>query len=130
MKLFLVDDDEPSLVFLTQQLSHGQQREVKSFRTGGEALRAFKKQAPDVVISDWYLRGDMLGSELAQGILKEHPKAKIIFMSGVVSELMMKEVRALGGFPVIEKGRDLMEAAQSLDQMLSEQKINSIKVAG
>ncbi len=50
--------------------------------TAGEGVWLGLAKRPDVVVSDWFLRGEMHGGEVCRRILATWPDMKIIMMTG------------------------------------------------
>jgi signal transduction histidine kinase/CheY-like chemotaxis protein len=94
----LLAEDDPSLrtslrITLTRLGYH-----VLETPNGVKAMEVWKENR-DVVrllLTDMVMPGEMTGDALAQGILKENPKLKVIYMSGYSAEAASK------GFPLKE----------------------------
>lgn len=82
MKLLLVDDN-PDDLFLTRRELAGVGHEVITCRNGKEALETFKRERPDLVLTDIFMSG-MDGFELTEAIQKAAaPRWQpVVFLSG------------------------------------------------
>ena len=82
MKLLLVDDN-PDDLFLTRRELAGVGHEVITCRNGSEALETFKRERPDLVLTDIFMSG-MDGFELTEAIQKAAaPRWQpVVFLSG------------------------------------------------
>lgn len=81
MKILVVDDDALITLSLKTILEAGGNVEVLAVgNSGAEAIELFDKFLPDVLLMD--IRMDkMTGLEAAEVILKNHPDAKILFLT-------------------------------------------------
>jgi FimV-like protein len=74
-QVLLVDDDAALLELFQEELPrHG--LEVRTARSGDEALRRIEADAPDVVVTDIHMRG-MSGVELAKRAIELRPDVPI-----------------------------------------------------
>jgi CheY-like chemotaxis protein len=81
----LVVEDDDALRRLFSQALRSQGYEVEEASTGFEAVEAFYRQCPDVLLSDLVLPGPN-GQELARRCRARCPDAILIFMSGYAGE--------------------------------------------
>jgi DNA-binding NtrC family response regulator len=113
--VLIVDDEVSVLRSLTAALSqYG--FAVELAQSGIEGIETFGRRREDIafVLVDIVMPG-MLGTEMAQKILKMDPAAKIIFMSGYPQA--EPEAKAKLRFPFIEKpvhAHDLLVKIESL----------------
>jgi len=83
-RILVVDDDEPTRTMLVRALTaHGYI--VDQAATGGEAVEAFGRTCPDVLLSDLVMPGPN-GQELASLCRARCPDALLVFMSGYTEE--------------------------------------------
>src|SRR4030065_170245 len=93
MKKILVADDELLILYALSRALQGAQTEVKTVRTGKDALREIKDHSYDLCILDIYLP-DMVGLDLVDILNKTAPATKIIVMTASeVDADMMKTIR-------------------------------------
>src|SRR5690348_1070857 len=103
----LVVDDEPSLRQLIARQLRSEGYTVLEAGYGMEALRVARSSAKpiDLVLSDIVMPG-MIGTELAQRLVDEHPGIRVVLMSAhTVSELAAPLGRP-GSIPVLSKPLD------------------------
>jgi CheY-like chemotaxis protein len=79
-KVLIVDDDAPSLNALTELVKRLGYQTLSTERPA-EALRHYNEWEPDVVLMDRSMP-EMDGITCLQMILKDHPDAKIVIVSG------------------------------------------------
>lgn len=76
---------------------------VASVSSGEEALQYLKQTAADLIILDMILGKGMDGLETYKRIAADHPKQKIIIVSGFLDPERSKELRKLGATGLIQK---------------------------
>ncbi|MGD8228079.1 MAG: response regulator, partial [Desulfobacteraceae bacterium] len=79
-KILLVDDEEGIRKVLSISLSDSGYH-VFTAKSGEEALKIFKEQAPPIVMTDIKMPG-MDGIELLQKMKQENPDAEVIMITG------------------------------------------------
>lgn len=77
----LVVDDELALLKLLKALLNGAGFHVLTARSAGEALEMCRRTKIDLLLVELSMR-DVTGPELARGIVKLAPDARVLFMSG------------------------------------------------
>lgn len=99
----LVDDEESIIKICTRALE-GLGYDVVSTLNSHEALELFRSSPDDfdLVITDMAMPG-MVGSELAEEILKIRPDAKVIICSGYSEKLEKEKIRGLRVSAFIDK---------------------------
>jgi two-component system response regulator HydG len=80
MKILIVDDDSVMLSLMERMLS-GESYRVKTATNVEEALRAYRRFEPDLVITDIQMPRQS-GLELIKGIRTLKPSVNVIYMSG------------------------------------------------
>ena len=83
-RILLVEDDEEAVRMLGIALREAGY-EVASAATGQLALAEVAKRAPDVILLDLYLSGDMIGGEFLGQYRRAGGRAKVIVISGAAS---------------------------------------------
>jgi DNA-binding NarL/FixJ family response regulator len=116
MRILIADDDlmlAATLADMVEKCGH----EVSGFaRTGVGAIRAYGEQRPEVVLMDFSMTG-INGANASRMILSQHPRAKIVILSGFLSkeDLSLVECGAVIMEPKpIDTGR-LREILDDLD---------------
>jgi DNA-binding NtrC family response regulator len=82
--IFVVDD-EPMLLELAMVILEPLGYQVTTFRDPQQALRAYGKSPPDLLITD-YAMHEMNGLALLEGCRKIRPTQKVLLISGTVDE--------------------------------------------
>jgi DNA-binding NtrC family response regulator len=77
----LIVDDDPQILGLVEKMLRPQGVVVLSASRASEALRIFEEHAIHVLISD-VLMPEMDGGKLAERLLKLHPEARVLLISG------------------------------------------------
>lgn len=81
MRTILIVDDDPQILRLVEKMLLARNVNVLSAPRPAEALRICEQQAVDLLISD-VLMPEMDGNKLAERVLKLHPEASVLLISG------------------------------------------------
>ncbi len=111
--VLLVDDEEDFLTLLVERL-RARQFDVRSARTGAEALDELGQRVADLVVLDVRLPG-MGGLETLQHIKRDHPDVQVIMLSGVVDAKLADRARQLGAMDYQTKPVNLPELLNGID---------------
>ncbi len=98
MRVLIADDQKSvgtTLAALVEQCRHVV---VEVVGTGLEAIQAFTRHRPDVVLMD-YSMPRLNGATACRNILSRHPEAKIILVSG----MRTAEIEHAGAFAILAK---------------------------
>lgn len=91
VKKILVVDDEEVIRQLAQLILEKSGFQVFTAPNADDALVLFSKEKPfDLIISDILMPGSMNGLDLVKRIRKEHPRQKVIMISGYQDESVSK----------------------------------------
>ena len=109
-KVVLVDDEREYVETLSERL---QMRDMgtNTVYDGKEALSVLDKEEPEVMVLDLKMPG-IDGMEVLRHIREEHPKVKVIVMTGQGSEEDKESCMKLGAFAYLEKPVDVEVLAQ------------------
>ena len=91
----LIVDDDPQIPRLVERMLGGRKVNVLTAPRPSAALEICQREAVDLLISD-IVMPEMDGIKLAERVLKLHPNAQILLMSGEVKEA-----------PVLSKSRQV-----------------------
>lgn len=108
MKKILVIDDNPVVRNTLGRILQGASYEVISAGDGRQGMAAFRKEQPDLVITD-IIMPEQEGLETIRQILSERPDAKIIAISGggrMGSTDFLRIARKVGATEVLPKPFD------------------------
>jgi len=123
MKMLLIDDDEwirDSLCIYFESRGCN----LKVLETAEEGVEALKKQAYDIIITDYRLPG-MDGLEFLRRIQDSHPQAMKILITAYRSEDVLSKAIRIGIHDFIDKPFTAKTIEDSLSRLLQEQKRNS-----
>lgn len=112
-KSILLVDDEPDIISELSQFLEHHGYDVLTAANGKEAVSAYKKNKPDVIISD-YRMPVMNGFELMLKIKGINKNAKVILMSAVVDLDPFVMVKDSSAYDFIQKPIDLQELLKLL----------------
>ena len=103
MRVLIADDDKAvgaSLAVLVERCGH---EVIEVVGSGFDAIRAYTRVQPDVVLMDWAMPR-LNGGTAARMILAKDPAAKIILISGLAAP---EKMEAAGACAVLPKPVDL-----------------------
>jgi two-component system, cell cycle sensor histidine kinase and response regulator CckA len=116
----LLAEDDPSLrISVRKILSHLGYRILEA-PTGVKALEVWKQNRNDVrlLLTDLVMPDGMTGKELAQSVLQENPKLKVIYMSGYSAEVAGKDFPLKEGVNFLTKPFKSAKLAQTIRENL------------
>jgi CheY-like chemotaxis protein len=99
MSVLVIDDDPDVRTFMAAALEEQGYR-VRQASDGHHGLAEIERETPDLVILDFIMPG-MSGAEVASRILEEHPRQRILFVSGYSETEAVK--RTAPDAPVLAK---------------------------
>src|SRR6476619_6552636 len=83
MRVLIADDQRSVGTTLADMLAHAEHEVVEVVGSGLEAIQAYEKHKPDVVLMD-YRMTRLNGATACRNILAKHPAARVILISGWV----------------------------------------------
>ncbi len=117
----LVVDDEEAMARALEELLDSLGFEARSATTGREAIDAFRKNRPDLVIMDRNMPG-MDGVVCMEHMLRVDPRARIILLSGYDQDgphgIDTRTRRAVAGY--LTKPIDMAELSRLLEDLLED----------
>ena len=115
LKLLIVEDEKATRKGLLAHIDWGRFgiTEIAEAADGLEGLATAKQMRPDIVISDIRMPG-LSGIELAQRLVAELPKCRIIFLSGHSDKEYLKAAIRFGVVSYVEKPIDLHELQEAI----------------
>jgi len=113
--VLLVEDDtklRESVRMALSQLGYA----ILEAPNGADALEIWKKNRHDIrlLMTDLAMPGGMTGKQLAQRILKENPKLKVIYMSGHSADVVGKDLPMAEGVNFLAKPFQVHKLAQAV----------------
>ena len=94
-KILIVDDSKFMRMFIVNILKKNKYSNLIEAGNGEEAIIKFKKENPDLVLLDIILP-DITGVDVLREIKKFNSKAKVIMVTAVGQEIILKECDNLG----------------------------------
>ncbi len=119
-KIFLVDDDRMFLQALGKALSDNKKLDLIYFHTGEECLKSIneKRQAPDVVVLDYYLDSGiasaMNGVAVLKKIKKISPDTEVIMLSSQDNMNITLATLKNGAYDYVIKGESAFLKVENL----------------
>jgi len=119
LKRILVVDDEEDLLELVRFNLAKEGYAVTCVTSGEEAIRAVRRDAPDLVVLDIMLP-DINGKEVCQRVRKDHPaeEVKIICISGMVEEDKIADLKTAGANDFLHKPFEVDQLIERMCRML------------
>lgn len=113
----LVVDDEPGVRKLLRSLLEESGYQVFDACQGSEGLSIVRSMRIDLVITDLFMDVHN-GLETIQDLHREHPRVKIIAMSGAVNDNYLRIARVLGADQFVAKPFSSEHLLQTVDQLV------------
>jgi len=109
----LIADDQKAVgATLAALVCHCNHEVVAVVESGLEAIQAYNRHHPDVVLMDYWM-SKLNGATACRNILAKDPAARVILVSGVMSPLT--ELSGSGAVAVLSKPINLDRLEQALD---------------
>jgi CheY-like chemotaxis protein len=84
MRVLIADDNKAVAQTLSDMISQSNHEVVEIVGSGLEAIHAYERHKPDVVVMD-YMMGGLNGLTACRNILAKNPEAHIILVSGALN---------------------------------------------
>ena len=110
IRVMLADDHPIVMTGFAMSLEAAGMQVVGQAKTPSEAVALYAAQQPDVVILDMRFGTELTGLDAAQSILKDDPRAKIIFLSQFDQDSLIKETYRMGAHAFVTRS----DGSQSL----------------
>lgn len=101
MRVLIADDEREFARTLAEMVRHGGHEVVDVVHTGLDAIRAYRRHKPQVVLMDFKM-SRLNGLTACRNILSEDPKGRVLFLSGL-SEYRDLAPEWSGAFAVLQK---------------------------
>ncbi|WP_310604708.1 response regulator [Anaerosporobacter sp.] len=117
MNILITDDEETTIRGIRKMVKWEQigVTKVMEASSGEEALITCKTSKVDIVISDIRMTG-MSGIEMAKNIREQYPLCQIIFMTGYVENVYLKEAIDLEVVSFLEKPIHIKEMEEAIQK--------------
>lgn len=111
-KKILLVDDEPSCTFFLGTFLQEEGYDVQTSGTGIGAIEIGKSFNPDILVTDWMLKDEKNGLDVAEELLKLNPNLGIIFITGMAADALEGKLGNIPTYKILEKPLDLDQIAQ------------------
>ena len=118
----LLVEDEPVLRNSIRKTLAQLGYQVREAPTGVEALKVWQEHREKIhlLLTDMVMPGGLTGKELAERLLQENPKLKVIYMSGYSLDLTDPNLALKAGVNFLNKPFQIQQLAQTLRARLDE----------
>lgn len=118
MKKILIVDDSPFIRKVLRETLHRNYKTVEA-DTGTKAIKKFKEEKCDLVLLDIIMpEGEEEGLRVLKIIKESDPKTKVVMLTAVGQDLMIKECKKLGVKDYIVKPFDEEEVVKVVEKYL------------
>jgi two-component system, NtrC family, response regulator HydG len=114
LQILVVDDDAENADALAELFSSENHRVIVAY-DGNEAVEAFKSYEVDIGFFDVMMPGKN-GVESFLEIRKQHPDARVYFMTGFSAEDLLEKAKGHGALGVFGKPTDPAKLLEALDR--------------
>ncbi|MGC9943460.1 MAG: PAS domain S-box protein [Verrucomicrobiota bacterium] len=118
----LVVEDEPTMRSAMRITLSRLGYHVLEAATGAEALAMWQQHREEIrlLLTDMVMPGGMTGRDLAQQILQQDPKLKVIYASGYAAEIAGQDLLLKAGVSFLAKPFQTQKLAQTIRQCLDQ----------
>ena len=120
----LVVDDNPEVRTMLEDVLNSLGYGTRTAADGAAAVRAVLAEAPDVVLLDVYMPG-LSGVGALPTIVALAPHAKVIMISGVANEDVLKRALAFGAHDYITKPFEISNLSRSIETALAMRRLET-----
>ncbi|MEY2486258.1 MAG: two-component system, chemotaxis family, chemotaxis protein CheY [Verrucomicrobiota bacterium] len=115
MRVLIADDQKGVGATLASLVSHCNHEVVEVVESGLEAIQAYSRHHPDVVLMDYWM-SKLNGATACRNILAKDPNARVILVSAWSP---LQELENTGAISVLSKPVDLERLQEALDAALT-----------
>jgi len=101
-KILTADDSVFMRKILIKILNNMGHEDIIEAENGDDALRLFKEESPELTLLDIVMKGKY-GIDVLKDIIKINPEAKVIMVSAVGQESIVKEAKDIGALDFVTK---------------------------
>jgi two-component system, chemotaxis family, chemotaxis protein CheY len=117
VRVLIADDQKAVGATLADLVCHCNHEVVAVVESGLEAIQAYNRHHPDVVLMDYWM-SKLNGATACRNILAKDPAARVILVSAVMSPLT--ELSGSGAVAVLSKPINLDRLEQALDDAVQQ----------
>lgn len=111
----LIVEDEPDALELIHWWTEAQGWDARTARTGSEALQISSFFKPEVLITDYYLDGEINGLDVIEKVRSASTTGvRCVLVTGVLGRALAEDVRRLHGVPILTKPFDFERLGELL----------------
>src|ERR1700759_5731540 len=115
MRILIADDQKSVGTTLAHLVSECNHEVVEVVGSGLEAIQAYGRHRPDVVLMDYWM-SKLNGATACRNILAKDPSARVILVSAWSN---LEELQTSGAIRILAKPVDIGELETALDQAIT-----------
>ena len=116
MRVLIADDQKSVGATLAQLVTECNHEVVEVVGSGLEAIQAYNRHNPDVVLMDYWM-AKLNGGTACRNIVAKHPAARVILVSGWVH---LKDVDQSGAVGILSKPVDMYQLEHALNNAVTQ----------
>jgi len=116
MRVLIADDQKSVGATLAQLVTECNHQVVDVVSSGLEAMQAYNRHNPDVVLMDYWM-AKLNGGTACRNILAKHPYARVILVSGWCH---LKDVDHSGAVGILSKPVDIDQLERALNAAMAQ----------
>lgn len=117
-RVLIVEDELLSARVLSTALTRGG-HDVRLAARADEAIRVGNDFEPEVLISDWMLKSEQTGADVARELQRVFPNLGVLLITGLGASELREETRGVRVFKILEKPCGLDEVLGAVDDCLA-----------
>ena len=117
VRVLIAEDDKGVAGTLAEMISVSNHEVVEIVGSGLEAIRAYERHKPDVVVMDYLMNG-LNGVTACRNILAKNPSARIILVSGALCPGELSVIHC-GATAILQKPLALSDLHDVLDTLVT-----------
>lgn len=102
-KRVLILDDDPIARDIFARVLKAEGYDVCAAGTAQQAIEAGTTFAPQALVSDWMLKEELSGIDVARTLFEQQPNLKIFFMTGLPAENLRNQLNGMSICKIYEK---------------------------
>ena len=120
-KILIADDSLFMRQILKNTLSGEKEYEIVEADSGAKTLEQFRKEKPDLTLLDIIMpEGEEEGLKVLKTLKKSNPQTKVIMITAVGQDAIIKKCKKLGATDYIVKPYDEKQIVKTVEKCLSE----------
>lgn len=119
MARILVVDDEVICSLVVTSALKDRGHETRLALTGEEAVKSALELVPELIISDWILKGGMTGIDVVRILKKNNPGLKVIFITGLPSGELREQLLPEDYNSILEKPVELPVLLSYVEKLIT-----------